>query len=64
PLLFVQFYVFPCGHAFHSECLVENIRPHLSVDQQIAVASLVQMIAAGSSGGLDGKGSPGAAGGR
>ncbi|CAM9400946.1 unnamed protein product [Scytosiphon promiscuus] len=68
-ILSTQFYVFPCSHAFHSECLVENIRPHLSADQRSAVATLVQMIADGGSGGLGdataatgGRGPAGAAG--
>ena len=42
--------MFPCGHAFHSHCLLENIRPHLSPDQQAAVASLVALIAQGGDG--------------
>lgn len=46
-----KFYVFPCGHAFHSECLLDHIRPHLSADQQAAVTSLLAMITAGEGGG-------------
>ncbi|CAM9937676.1 unnamed protein product [Ectocarpus sp. 12 AP-2014] len=64
-ILSTQFYVFPCGHAFHSECLMANIRPHLSVEQRSAVESLVAMIAAGGGGGGEAKhGSAAVAGGR
>eukprot|EP00752_Nemacystus_decipiens_P004533 g4139.t2 len=60
-ILSTQFYVFPCGHAFHSECLLDNIRPHLSAEQQSAVASLVAMIEEGGGGGEGGEAPAGAA---
>ncbi|XP_062517021.1 vacuolar protein sorting-associated protein 18 homolog [Corticium candelabrum] len=33
PLLTREFYVFPCSHVFHADCLVVEIRPHLSQRQ-------------------------------
>lgn len=29
-LLMKPFFIFPCGHKFHSECLEQQIRNHLS----------------------------------
>lgn len=39
-LLLRPFYVFPCGHRFHSDCLVAALTPMLSIDQQNKLANL------------------------
>ncbi|KAF9946294.1 hypothetical protein BGZ65_009872, partial [Modicella reniformis] len=33
PLLTRQFYIFPCQHAFHADCLIKNLTPSLSQRQ-------------------------------
>ncbi|KAF9902355.1 hypothetical protein BX616_001970, partial [Lobosporangium transversale] len=33
PLLTRQFYVFPCQHTFHADCLIKNLTPFLSTRQ-------------------------------
>jgi len=40
------FYLFPCEHAFHADCLVAKVMPHLSRRQQKDVSSLFEQIQA------------------
>eukprot|EP01084_Bolivina_argentea_P159467 277728_1 len=37
-------YVFPCGHAFHSECLFRALRPYLSLEQVKRVTELLDQL--------------------
>ena len=39
-LLVRPFYVFPCGHRFHSDCLVAALTPMMSTQQQNKLADL------------------------
>ncbi|XP_058794794.1 vacuolar protein sorting-associated protein 18 homolog isoform X2 [Phymastichus coffea] len=39
-LLVRPFYVFPCGHRFHSDCLVAALTPMLSLERQTRLAEL------------------------
>ncbi|OAD60045.1 Vacuolar protein sorting-associated protein 18 like protein [Eufriesea mexicana] len=39
-LLLRSFYIFSCGHKFHSDCLVATLTPMLSVDQRTKFAHL------------------------
>ncbi len=39
-----EFYVFPCGHAFHSECLFRALRPYLSPEQAKRIAGLLDQL--------------------
>ncbi|XP_076171976.1 vacuolar protein sorting-associated protein 18 dor [Ptiloglossa arizonensis] len=43
-LLLRPFYVFPCGHRFHSDCLVAALTPMLSMDQRTKLADLQQQL--------------------
>ncbi|KAL6254778.1 hypothetical protein P5V15_014108 [Pogonomyrmex californicus] len=45
-LLLRSFYVFPCGHKFHSDCLVAALTPMLSMDQRTKLADLQQQLTA------------------
>lgn len=48
-LLLRPFYVFPCGHKFHSDCLVAALTPMLSMDQRTKLADLQRQLTAISS---------------
>ncbi|KAJ8667382.1 hypothetical protein QAD02_009044 [Eretmocerus hayati] len=39
-LLLRPFYVFPCGHRFHSDCLVAALTPMLPLESQLRLADL------------------------
>lgn len=39
-LLLRPFYVFPCGHRFHSDCLVAALTPMLPLERQTRLAEL------------------------
>ncbi|KAG7209765.1 hypothetical protein KM043_011388 [Ampulex compressa] len=43
-LLLRPFYVFPCGHRFHSDCLVATLTPMLSMHQRIKLADLQRQL--------------------
>ncbi|XP_076650787.1 vacuolar protein sorting-associated protein 18 dor isoform X1 [Halictus rubicundus] len=43
-LLSRPFYVFPCGHRFHSDCLVAALTPMLSMDQRTKLADLQRQL--------------------
>ncbi|XP_043479319.1 vacuolar protein sorting-associated protein 18 homolog isoform X1 [Leptopilina heterotoma] len=43
-LLMRPFYVFPCGHRFHSDCLVAALTPLLSIEQQTKLADLQKQL--------------------
>ncbi|XP_043488268.1 vacuolar protein sorting-associated protein 18 homolog isoform X2 [Polistes fuscatus] len=43
-LLLRPFYVFPCGHRFHSDCLVAALTPMLSMDQRTKLADLQRQL--------------------
>ncbi|XP_012271920.1 vacuolar protein sorting-associated protein 18 homolog [Orussus abietinus] len=43
-LLLRPFYVFPCGHRFHSDCLVAALIPMLSTEQQTTLADLQRQL--------------------
>ncbi|XP_076234523.1 vacuolar protein sorting-associated protein 18 dor isoform X2 [Calliopsis andreniformis] len=45
-LLLRPFYVFPCGHRFHSDCLVAALTPMLSMDQRTKLAVLQRQLTA------------------
>ncbi|XP_011263387.1 vacuolar protein sorting-associated protein 18 homolog isoform X2 [Camponotus floridanus] len=45
-LLLRPFYVFPCGHKFHSDCLVAALTPMLSMDQRTKLADLQRQLTA------------------
>ncbi|EZA54658.1 vacuolar protein sorting-associated protein 18 homolog isoform X2 [Ooceraea biroi] len=45
-LLSRPFYVFPCGHKFHSDCLVAALTPMLSMDQRTKLADLQRQLTA------------------
>jgi vacuolar protein sorting-associated protein 18 len=49
PALTQEFYLFPCGHAFHSQCLGVHMQQHLNAVQRSEVARLQQQIAAAES---------------
>jgi hypothetical protein len=40
PVLSRHFYLFPCGHAFHSDCLLAEMMRHLNTTQKRRVAEL------------------------
>ncbi|XP_053975095.1 vacuolar protein sorting-associated protein 18 homolog isoform X2 [Hylaeus anthracinus] len=40
------FYVFPCGHRFHSDCLVAALTPMLAMDQRTKLADLQRQLTA------------------
>eukprot|EP01134_Creolimax_fragrantissima_P002706 CFRG2706T1 len=39
-----QFYLFPCGHVFHVECLYNEVEPHIAPAVQTRIAQLQQLI--------------------
>ncbi|BHF61244.1 Vacuolar protein sorting-associated protein 18 like protein [Sparganum proliferum] len=43
------FYVFPCGHFFHTDCLMNLVRPHLDPQDNLRLAELYTMTEADSS---------------
>lgn len=45
-LLLRPFYVFPCGHKFHSDCLVAALTPMMSNEQQNKLALLQSQLMA------------------
>ncbi|XP_076764775.1 vacuolar protein sorting-associated protein 18 homolog isoform X1 [Xylocopa sonorina] len=45
-LLLRPFYVFPCGHRFHSDCLVAALTPMLSMDQRTKLVNLQRQLTA------------------
>ncbi|XP_063971923.1 vacuolar protein sorting-associated protein 18 homolog [Diachasmimorpha longicaudata] len=45
-LLLRPFYVFPCGHRFHSDCLIAALTPMLSIEQQTKLADLQRQLTA------------------
>lgn len=45
-LLLRPYYVFPCGHRFHSDCLVAALTPMLSMDQRTKLADLQRQLTA------------------
>eukprot|EP00057_Strongylocentrotus_purpuratus_P021026 XP_011675500.1 PREDICTED: vacuolar protein sorting-associated protein 18 homolog [Strongylocentrotus purpuratus] len=40
PLLTRSFYLFPCEHMFHSDCLVTEIHPHLTPAKNIRISEI------------------------
>lgn len=49
-----QFYIFPCSHAFHNDCLARHVLPHLTPTQRRAVNDLQEQLSAESMAGLNG----------
>jgi vacuolar protein sorting-associated protein 18 len=45
PALTQEFYLFPCGHAFHSQCLGAHMQQHLNSGQRSEVTRLREQIA-------------------
>jgi hypothetical protein len=45
PLLSAPFYVFPCSHAFHRDCLLAEVLRHLTASQRRNVEALVLDVA-------------------
>ena len=46
PLMTRGFYVFPCGHKFHNDCLVGEVVPHLSGSKRDRVEELQRRLVA------------------
>ncbi|CAG8658675.1 5183_t:CDS:10, partial [Cetraspora pellucida] len=44
PLLTRQFYIFPCQHAFHSDCLIPEVTKHLNTVQLRKILDLQEQI--------------------
>ncbi|KAF9362080.1 hypothetical protein BGX26_004165 [Mortierella sp. AD094] len=44
PLLTRQFYIFPCQHTFHADCLIKNLTPFLSARQLKRLVELEEQI--------------------
>ncbi|XP_033628364.1 vacuolar protein sorting-associated protein 18 homolog [Asterias rubens] len=40
PLLTRSFYLFPCQHMFHSDCLINEVLPHLTIAKRNLMSSL------------------------
>lgn len=49
PVARAQFYLFPCGHGFHVDCLKSQVMPFLDEMQMRAVADLEERVKALSS---------------
>lgn len=49
PILARAFYLFPCHHMFHVDCLVSEVRPHLSSTKQHRLEDLQKQLASFSS---------------
>lgn len=43
-LLLRPFYVFPCGHRFHSDCLISSLTPMLSYEFQNKLTDLQRQL--------------------
>lgn len=46
PLMLRAFYLFPCAHKFHADCLVAEVLPHLPVSVRARASELQRRIAA------------------
>jgi len=46
PLMMRAFYLFPCGHKFHADCLVAEVLPHLPLSVSSRASELQRRIAA------------------
>ena len=44
PVLSRHFYLFPCGHAFHNDCLLADMMKHLNTSQRRRVGELTQLV--------------------
>jgi hypothetical protein len=44
PVLARHFYLFPCGHAFHEDCLLADMMKHLNTSQKRRVGDLRQSV--------------------
>lgn len=44
PVLSRHFYLFPCGHAFHNDCLLADMMKHLNSSQRRRVGELTQLV--------------------
>ncbi|PIK61318.1 putative vacuolar protein sorting-associated protein 18-like [Apostichopus japonicus] len=44
PLLSRAFYLYPCGHKFHADCLIKEVTIHLSPTQRIHLSELEHQI--------------------
>jgi vacuolar protein sorting-associated protein 18 len=44
PVLTRQFYFFPCRHAFHVDCLIAEMQPHLTESERSRVAELLRLL--------------------
>ncbi|KAF9207124.1 hypothetical protein BGZ49_001112 [Haplosporangium sp. Z 27] len=44
PLLTRQFYIFPCQHTFHADCLIKNLTPFLTSRQMKRMVELEEQI--------------------
>ncbi|XP_077978049.1 vacuolar protein sorting-associated protein 18 homolog isoform X1 [Glandiceps talaboti] len=47
PLLTRSFYLFPCQHMFHSDCLIAEVLPHLSLSRKSKVDELQRKLVSG-----------------
>jgi len=56
PLMTRGFYLFPCGHAFHNDCLIREVLPYLSSSKRNTVEELQRRLM--SKEGLKKSGSP------
>ena len=45
PVLSRSFYLFPCSHAFHTDCLIEHMKRYLTEEQRSRVLTLQRMLA-------------------
>ncbi|XP_014226256.1 vacuolar protein sorting-associated protein 18 homolog [Trichogramma pretiosum] len=52
-LLLRPFYVFPCGHRFHSDCLVAALTPMLTLQDQTKLAELQHQLTMATNGDLN-----------
>ncbi|CAH8508893.1 unnamed protein product [Schistosoma turkestanicum] len=41
-LILRTFYVFPCGHNFHINCLIELVKPYLSTEEKLQLSKVVE----------------------